>query len=49
MKVDDFAYKVALRTLELLEETQHYKIPDQMRKDICQQVQKETNKLLASK
>lgn len=49
MKVDDFAYKVAVRTLDLLEETHHYKIPEQVRKEICQKVQQETNKLLTSK
>ena len=34
MKVQDFAYQVAIRTIELLEETQHYKIPENLRKEI---------------
>ena len=41
MKVQDFAYRVALRTIEFLEETQHYKIPDTLRKEV-------TEKLLAN-
>ena len=32
MKVQDFAYQVASRTLAMLEETQHYKIPEELRK-----------------
>jgi hypothetical protein len=34
MKVQDFAYQVALKTIELLEETQHYKIPEKIRQEI---------------
>jgi len=34
VKVQDFAYQVAMRTIELLEETQHYKIPDNLRKEV---------------
>ena len=46
MKVQDFAYKVAMRTIELLEETQHYKIPEQLRKDVSAKILVEIDKLL---
>jgi hypothetical protein len=38
MKVHDFAYNVTARTMELLEETQHYKIPDETRKEVSEKV-----------
>lgn len=46
MKVQDFAYQVAMRTIELLEETQHYKIPEQLRKDVSARIIKEADKLI---
>ena len=46
MKVQDFAYQVAIRTIELLEETQHYKIPENLRKEIGQKILHEVDKLL---
>lgn len=46
MKVDDFAYKVAMRTIELLEETQHYKIPEDIRKDVTTKVVEGVNDLI---
>lgn len=46
MKVHDFAYKVAMRTLELLEKTQHYKIPEELRKEVTDQVLADINALL---
>ena len=46
MKVQDFAYQVAIRTIELLEETQHYKIPENLRKVIGQKILNEVDKLL---
>ncbi|MBI4560336.1 MAG: hypothetical protein HY706_22340 [Candidatus Hydrogenedentes bacterium] len=46
MKVQDFAYQVAVRTLELLEETQHYKIPDKLRKDVTDRILQEVDHLL---
>jgi len=46
MKVQEFAYQVAVRTLALLEETQHYKIPDQLRKDVTQKILDEVDDLL---
>ncbi|HOE67909.1 MAG TPA: hypothetical protein PLO62_15425 [Candidatus Hydrogenedentes bacterium] len=47
MKVNDFAYQVALRTIELLEHTQHYKVPEDLRKDIAAKVLAEVNEILA--
>jgi hypothetical protein len=46
MKVQDFAYNVALRTLELLEQTQHYKIPESLRKEVTQKILDEIDDLL---
>ncbi len=48
MKVQDFAYRVALRTIEILEETQHYKIPEATRKDVTERIQQELDKLIHS-
>jgi len=46
MKVQDFAYQVAARVIELLEETQHYKIPEELQKDVLAKVQGELNDLI---
>jgi len=47
MKVQDFAYQVAARTIALLEKTQHYKIPDELRKSVLNQIQEELDDLIA--
>jgi len=47
MKVQDLAYQVAQRTIALLEETQHYKIPEELQKDILAKIQEELNDLIA--
>lgn len=46
MKVEDFAYRVASRTIELLEHEQHYKVSDEHRKAILKQVRAETNQMM---
>ncbi len=46
MKVQDFAYQVADRTMELLETQQHYKIPDETRKQILAKIRAELNELI---
>lgn len=46
MKVHDFAYQVAMRTIELLEETQHYKIPEPIRKDVGEKIVNDVDRLL---
>ena len=46
MKVQDFAYNVAARTIDLLEETQHYRIPEELRKQVLAKVQGEVDELL---
>jgi len=46
MKVHDFAYQVALRTIELLEQIQHYKIPEAVRKDVCEKIHSEVDAIL---
>jgi len=40
MKVQDFAYQVSARTMELLENAQHYKITETHLKEIDQLIQK---------
>jgi hypothetical protein len=47
MKVQDFAYQVAARTIELLEETQHYKIPEDLRKQVTGKIQEELDDILS--
>ncbi len=46
VKVQDFAYQVAMRTIELLEETQHYKIPENLRKEVGQKILGEVDKII---
>jgi len=46
MKVQDFAYRVSARTIELLEETQHYKIPEELRKDVTEKILAELDNIL---
>ncbi|MGI6139933.1 MAG: hypothetical protein ACOYI9_12975 [Candidatus Hydrogenedentales bacterium] len=46
MKVQDFAYQVALRTMDILENVQHYKISEQHRKDILATILKEVDQLI---
>jgi len=46
MKVQDFAYHVSMRTIELLEETQHYKIPEELRKQVSATVLEEIDQLI---
>lgn len=46
MKVQEFAYQVAERTIEILEQTQHYKIPESIRKEVTQKILGEVDELL---
>lgn len=46
MKVQDFAYRVAERTMEVLEQEQHYKISEEARKNVMRTIQADLNKLL---
>ncbi|HIJ65737.1 MAG TPA: hypothetical protein HPP77_07270 [Candidatus Hydrogenedentes bacterium] len=46
MKVQDFAYRVSARTIELLEETQHYKIPEELRKDVTEKILAEIDAII---
>jgi len=46
MKVHDFAYQVALRAIELLEQEQHYKVSEEHRKSILQKILNEVDSLL---
>lgn len=46
MKVHDFAWQVAERTMELLEQNQHYKIADSHRKEIHATILKEVDEII---
>ncbi len=46
MKVDDFAYQVAVRTIELLEQEQHYKVSEENRKLILQKILQEVPQII---
>ena len=46
MKVQDLAYRVAQRTIEMLEETHHYKVPPETRKEIGKRILQELNQII---
>ncbi len=46
MKVQDFAYQVSVRTMDLLEDAQHYKITETHRKDVLAVILKEIDQLV---
>jgi hypothetical protein len=46
MKVQELAYQVAMRTIELLETTHHYKVPLETRKEIGQKILQELNEII---
>lgn len=48
MKVEDFAYKVSSRTMEMLSELHHYKIPDELKKEVTARLMQELNEILKS-
>jgi hypothetical protein len=49
MKLEDFAYSVAERTLKLLENEHHYKVPDHVRKEIHEKIAGEIDGLISGK
>lgn len=46
MKIHDFAHQVAQRTIELLEEKQHYKVSEEHRKQILTLIRDEVDQIL---
>ena len=46
VKIEDFAYRVAARVLEILEHEQHYKIPEDTRKQVLEKIRSEVNDIL---
>lgn len=46
MKVQDFAYNVARKTMEYLEREQHYKIPEDTRKEVLKHVAESLNEII---
>ena len=48
VKLENFCYSVAMKTLELLEREHHYKIPDKVRKEIADAVIEQMDSLIES-
>lgn len=46
MKVQDFAYQVAARTIELLEQMQHYKVAENHRKEVFEKILSEVDEII---
>ena len=46
MKVQDFAYQVSKRTMDLLFELHHYTIPEELQKEVTARIQQEMNDLI---
>jgi hypothetical protein len=46
MKVEDFAHQVSLRTMALLTELNHYKISEDLQKEVLKRVRGEVNQLI---
>ena len=46
MKVHDFAYQVAVHTMELLEHAHHYKISDAHRKEVTAAILKDVDAII---
>jgi hypothetical protein len=47
MKIEELAYAVAGKTLEVLEQKYHYRIPEEHKRDIQRAVQGTLNEILA--
>ncbi len=48
MKLENFCYNVAMKALELLEREHHYKISEQVKKQITEAVIKQMDSLMES-
>lgn len=48
MKLDSFCYNVVMKTLELLEKQHHYKISDDVKKEIAGAVTDQMDSLIES-
>ncbi len=46
MKVQDFAYQVSVHTMDLLNKLHHYNIPDNIRKEVTQEILKQVDDIL---
>ena len=46
MKVQEFAYQVCVRTMELLEQIHHYKISDAHRKEVTAKILSEIDTII---
>lgn len=46
MKVQDFAYHVSVETMDLLGKLHHYNIPENIRKEVTQEIQKNLDDIL---
>mgnify|MGYP000872177659 CR=1 FL=1 len=46
MKVQDFAYQVAVHTMDILENEQHYKISEEHRKAVTQKILAQVDEII---
>jgi hypothetical protein len=46
MKIQDLAHQIVMRTMEMLEHEQHYKIPEDTRKKIARDIRAELNDII---
>jgi len=49
MKIEDLAWRVSIETLNLLEEKYHYRISDEHKKGIQQEVRENLNNYISGK
>ena len=47
MKLEDYTYKLVMKTLEVLEREHNYKVSDDVKKDIAEAVVKEMDSLIS--
>ena len=49
MKLEDFCHRVVMRTIDLLERKYHYKVAEETRKEIVEQIRRELGSLIEQK
>ncbi len=49
MKLEELCHRVVMRTIDLLEQKYHYKIADDTRKEILEQIKRELDSLIEGK
>lgn len=49
MKLEELCHRVVMRTIDLLEQKYHYKIAEDTRKEILEQIKRELDSLIEGK